>query len=171
MAITLSRIHHVGIIVQDLDRTVAFYNALLGTEPSIRTEVGNSAGLAQQMQVGQAAGDADAKIAFYDVDNTSLEFIEVVRPQQDLHQQPVAQPGAKHLCFQVDDAEEAFAALRAAGHEFHAPVVHFDENQPDLKGVNWAYFEDPDGNVLEIMEDPNKKGVKGAAQKVGLAKG
>ena len=167
MGVTLSRVHHIGIIVKDLDKTIAFYNKLFGMEPDIRTEVNNSPGMAAQFGVDSV----DAKLAFYDVDNTSIEFIEVVQPKESLEQLKVYVPGAKHLCFQVDNAEEVYQEMRSAGYKFEAPVVHYDEKQPKLKGINWAYFTDPDGNILEIMEDPNKQGLKGLAQKVGLANG
>ncbi len=167
MGITLSRVHHVGIIVQDLDRTIAFYNKLFGMEPDIQTEVDNSPGMAQQFGVDSVA----VKLAFYHVDNTSIEFIQVLQPKESLEQLKVYRPGAKHLCFQVDDAEKAYNEMKEAGYNFEAPVVHFDERQPKLKGINWAYFTDPDGNILEIMEDPSKQGLKGMAQKAGLANG
>ena len=173
MPFTLTRIHHVGIIVTDLETSMSFYTKLFGKEPDILTTVDNSKGMAQQIgEPSNESGDVIATMAFYDIDNTSVELIKVAKPEMELEQLHVARPGAKHLCFQVDDIQKAYAEMKAEGYRFKVDCpAHFDEGQPDLKGVSFAYFYDPDGNVLEIMEDPNKKGIHGAAQKIGLAKG
>lgn len=173
MPVTLHRIHHVGLIVTDIERSMAFYNKLLGQEPDILTTVDNSKGMSEQIgEPGMNEGDVVATMAFYDVDNTSIELIEVAKPDKDIEQLHVARPGSKHLCFQVDDVEETYAAMKAEGYTFKVDhPAHYDEGQPKLNGIGFAYFYDPDGNVLEILEDPNKKGLHGLAQKVGLADG
>jgi glyoxylase I family protein len=168
MPFTVARVHHVGLLVTDVERSKAFYTRLLGREPRVDTTVHDSAEFDRQVE----AGGARARVAFYELDNTSVELIEFVAPREpragdgdSLHR-----PGAKHLCFLVDDCDAAYAAMRAEGYDFVAPPCHFGDDQPDLKGVTFAYFRDPDGNVLEILEDPKQKGpLTRAAHAVGLA--
>ena len=171
MPVTMSRVHHVGLIVRDIEASMKFYNKLFGKEPDIRTDVDNSAGLSRQFGVGDEPGDGIGKIAFYQIDNTSVELIEVPKPHTELEQLPVYATGAKHLCFQVEDIEESYDAMVAEGYEFQAAPAFFDENQPKLDGVRFAYFFDPDGNFLEIMQDPGKEGFIGREPRAGLAPG
>ena len=168
MPFTVSRVHHVGLLVTDFDRAKAFYSRLLGKEPTIDTTVHDSAEFDRQVE----AQGARARVAFYDVDNTSVELIEFVAPKGPRAGDGDSphRAGSKHLCFLVDDCDAAYRAMRADGYTFLAPPCHFGGDQPDLKGVTFAYFRDPDGNVLEILEYPKQKGVlAGAAHAVGLA--
>jgi catechol 2,3-dioxygenase-like lactoylglutathione lyase family enzyme len=58
--------------------------------------------------------------------------------------------GASHIAFHVDDIEAKKAELEAKGIEFYSPVNVVDEGV--LAGWRWAYFEDPDGYPLELVE-------------------
>ena len=157
MSLTLSRVHHVGILVTDFDRSLAFYTKLLGKDPKINTVVEGISEFDQQVE----AQNARARVAFFDVDNTSVELIEFTQPKEprasDGDVPHVA--GHKHLCFFVDDCRAAYEELKAEGHDFIAPPCNFGERNQELKNVVFAYFRDPDGNVLEVLEDPNQKGL------------
>jgi catechol 2,3-dioxygenase-like lactoylglutathione lyase family enzyme len=56
--------------------------------------------------------------------------------------------GAAHVCFAVDDVRSAYGALRADGVEF------LSEPHTDAAGTQWVYMRDPDGNVVELIEEP-----------------
>lgn len=168
MPVTLSRVHHVGLLVTDFDRSRAFYDKLLGMEPTISTTVGRSAEFDRQVE----ASGAQARVAFYDVANTSVELIEFLTPKEtpDTRGNVPHVPGSKHLCFLVEDCDAAYREMKADGYDFLAPPCHFGDENPDLKGVIFAYFRDPDGNIVEILEDPKQKGMLSkAAHAVGLS--
>jgi catechol 2,3-dioxygenase-like lactoylglutathione lyase family enzyme len=166
MTVTLSRLHHVGLIVSDLDVAMAFYDKLLDMKPTTRADVDRSAGLARQLQVERAV----ARVAFYEVSGgVAIELIEMREPQEPKVQPQGYVPGSKHVCFLVDDVDATYEAMKAEGYVFHGEPCHFEDETPELKGTKFAYFRDPDGNILEIIEDPNKKGLLAkAAQTVGL---
>ena len=64
----------------------------------------------------------------------------------------------------------AYEELKAKGYDFIAPPCDFGERNQDLEDVVFAYFRDPDGNVLEILEDPMQKGaLRKAAESVELS--
>jgi catechol 2,3-dioxygenase-like lactoylglutathione lyase family enzyme len=163
MPIVLNHVHHVGIFVTDIDKARPFYDKLFGKAPTLQTEVGNSGDFSRMMAAGDKSGDADIVMAFYDLGNTAIELLQTKRPAKPLEQLPVHQAGAKHLCFRVDDAQATYEAMVAEGYDFIAPVCAFTKDQPDLEGVKFAYFRDPDGNILEIMEDTSR-GSRGSAQ-------
>ena len=66
-------LHHVGIIVSDMDRSVSFYGKILDKEQSKDTTISGPA-LWRQTQVD----DAVMRIVFFDFDNggAGLELIE-----------------------------------------------------------------------------------------------
>jgi glyoxylase I family protein len=168
MPLTLSRLHHVGILVTDFDRSRAFYDKLFGMEPTISTTVGRSVEFDRQV----GATGARARVAFYDVANTSVELIEFLEPREEPDRRGNVPhvPGSKHLCFLVEDCDAAYREMKAGGYDFLAPPCHFGDENADLKGVIFAYFRDPDGNIVEILEDPKQKGVLSkAAHAVGLS--
>lgn len=166
MTVTLSRLHHVGMIVSDLDVAMAFYDKLLGTKPTQRADIDKSAGLARQFQVERTV----ARVAFYEVSGgVAVELIEVREPPEAKVQPQAYVPGSKHVCFLVEDVDATYASMKAEGYVFHGEPCHFEDETPELKGMKFAYFRDPDGNILEIIEDPSKKGLLAkAAQSVGL---
>lgn len=155
MPLALSRVHHFGVLVSDMDRSRAFYDRLLGMEPTTTTLIEDMPAFDRMVQ----ADEAVARVTFYELDNTSVELIEFVRPREpraaDGDSPHVA--GSKHMCFLVDDCDAAYREMAAEGYEFTAPPLHFGDRNPDLRNVTAAYFRDPDGNVIEILEDPQQK--------------
>jgi catechol 2,3-dioxygenase-like lactoylglutathione lyase family enzyme len=53
--------------------------------------------------------------------------------------------GLNHIAFKVDEIHDYAAALRQKG-------VRFDTGPVELKDLTVAFFEDPDGNMLELYE-------------------
>lgn len=80
-------------------------------------------------------------IVFFDTGETAIELIEA---------EPDAPAGAfAHLAFQVANCDETYQALREKGIEFHVEPRSFPETNPQ---VRIAFFRDPDGNELELVE-------------------
>ena len=156
MSVMLNKIHHTGFIVSNLDDSLRFYNRLLGQEPKLMGRAQNNPGFDQQTETP----GSDARIAFYEIGDCGLELIEFVSPAVPKDQVSLHTPGSKHLAFQTDDLEKTYAAMQADGYDaFIAPPVHFGSSDGTLDGIVFAYFRDPDGNVLELFEEPGKIGL------------
>jgi glyoxylase I family protein len=54
-------------------------------------------------------------------------------------------PGLRHVALTVSDIDSVYAKLKGAG-------VRFVSEPADLKGVKVAFFEDPDGNYLHLLQ-------------------
>ena len=64
--------------------------------------------------------------------------------------QPVNDPRINHICFEVADLQKEYQRLKAAGISFHYPPQ-------DFGGPKAVYGRDPDGNVFELIELPQKR--------------
>jgi catechol 2,3-dioxygenase-like lactoylglutathione lyase family enzyme len=139
----VKRIDHVSFTVGDVDASASFYEQL-GYR---RTKRFVSAG----PQVDEAAqiDHADMEIQWLEhpAGAPMLELIRYIKhpAERAAHNSKV---GAAHLCLAVEDLLQAYAELSEAGVEFNS------EPNTDDFGMRWVYSRDPDGNVLELVQDP-----------------
>ena len=124
MPIDIDRIDHIVLTVQDVERTIAFYERVLGMEPV--TFAGGRRALAfgrQKLNLHQAGREFEPK---------------ALKPA----------PGAIDLCFVASTAlEEVISTLKEEGVAIiEGPVAKTGALGP-MKSV---YFRDPDGNLIEV---------------------
>jgi catechol 2,3-dioxygenase-like lactoylglutathione lyase family enzyme len=145
---TIQRVHHTGIIVADLERSIAFYHDVLGldfaNEPSPVFDdpaLGRGVGVpgAALRQVTLKAGDHQLELLEY---RAPPSPIDAPMPQNAL--------GSHHVAFHVDDIDARVRELEAKGVRFLSEVNVVDEGV--LAGWRWVYFTDPDGITLELVE-------------------
>ena len=139
----VKRVDHVSFTVGDLDRSVAFYEQF-GFAPEKRYV---SAG--PEVDEGAETAQADMEIQWlkHETDGPMLELIRYMKKDANraAHNSRV---GAAHLCFAIDDVFAAHRTLSEDGVEFLS-APHEDEF-----GVRWVYLRDPDGNAVELIQDP-----------------
>jgi catechol 2,3-dioxygenase-like lactoylglutathione lyase family enzyme len=145
----LAGVHHTGLVVRDLDRSIYFYHDLLGlpfaNEPSPWFE---GPGLDAGVRVPNARL---RQVSLWCGPGAMVELIEYGDLSADMTQPyPNNTLGAGHLCFLVDDVRAAKAELEAKGVEFYTDVNVVDDGP--LAGWRWVYFSDPDGLALELAE-------------------
>ena len=125
-------ISHVAIETSDLEKSMAFYQAVLGLDvfQDERTD-------AQQPQVkGLIAGFA---VELYQRRSPAMHATGDVGSTR-----PCASPC---ITFAIDDAEGAFRRLKETGH-VHAQAI--TEN----RGAKYFFVSDPDGYIFELIEFP-----------------
>jgi len=144
---SITGVHHTGIIVKNLDRSIYFYHDLLGLEfqnepspwfagPELEQGVGVPGGTLRQVCL--VAG------------NDIVELVEYGNTPSDSTPEPQNRVGAMHVALRVDDAAQTRADLVAKGVEFLSEVNTVDEGV--LAGWRWVYFRDPDGITVELVE-------------------
>lgn len=147
---TLELIHHVGLVVKDLDRSIYFYHDILGmqfaNEPTPWFE-------GPELEKGvRVPGGKLRQVSLWVDDRSTLELIEYASPQPSFNGGPVVNNhrGAAHVCFKVADIHAKKKELESHGIEFYTEPNVVDEGP--LAGWRWCYFSDPDGLALELVE-------------------
>jgi catechol 2,3-dioxygenase-like lactoylglutathione lyase family enzyme len=126
--------HHIGLVVSDLARTTAFYEALGFTIAS-----------------DLPSGDASRAIRFLNLGDFQLELFWYAEPSEPL---PVPAPGGKgrlgfrHFALRTDDVYAALAELKASG---LAPADLEVRMVP--AGYKLVFLSDPDGVEIELMQE------------------
>ena len=149
---SLSRIHHLGLTVSDIERSIEFYRDVLGMEvvgrrPSVKTDY-----------VAQQTGypDVELNVASFRISAASQQTLEVVQYMSHAGEpsQPATnQPGTSHLCLLIDDLRAGYEDLTARGVRFKSEPVTITAG-PN-KGGLVVYFYDPDGYTIELFQPVN----------------
>lgn len=137
------RLDHFSFTVGELERSIAFYGRF-GFEPYKRYV---SAGPEVDEGADTERADMDIQWLTHPLGGPMLELIRYVHHEADrsAHNSKV---GAAHLCFCVDDVFGAHRSLKAEGIDF------LSDPHEDEFGVRWVYLRDPDGNAVELIQDP-----------------
>lgn len=134
---------HVTVSVSDRDKSLAFYRDLLGFPYSGRLNYDNKVGLV---------------IDFLDIGNNGIlevfSFTKApVKPSEFIPDD--CQLGMRHFAFKVKSVDQTAARLKKAG-------VQFTLDPTDATGgVRIAFFKDPDGALIEILERELQYDVQG----------
>jgi catechol 2,3-dioxygenase-like lactoylglutathione lyase family enzyme len=137
-------IHHVGITVGDLDRSLAFYRDLLGMRViglSVET-VGSIVGLS-----GASARIADLAAG----GGRILELIDYGSGVVDAPPRGPDAVGSCHVSFEVGDLRAALVRLASAGHSTMGDVTELSPGGV-WQDCTIAYLRDPDGVIVELLE-------------------
>jgi catechol 2,3-dioxygenase-like lactoylglutathione lyase family enzyme len=141
-------IGHTGITVSDLDRSMHFYQAILGFEVSPKVRI---AGPFFETLTGVAG--CVIEVAFARGGGHTIELLRYHSPSgsktSDLR---ACDPGSWHLCLKVQDIERVVRAVRESGYEALSAIQTAVD--PPVTGVRVVYVRDPDGIVLELLEEP-----------------
>ena len=142
-------VHHVGITVSDIERSILFYRDLLGMQLVARRPC------VEEGYVAEQTGYEGVKlsVASFRVRPDSPNSLEVVQYLNHTAQpasMSTNQPGVTHLCLLVDDLAAAYKALSAEGVRFRSAPVQITAG-PN-KGGRVIYLYDPDDYVLEMFQ-------------------
>jgi catechol 2,3-dioxygenase-like lactoylglutathione lyase family enzyme len=145
----VTRLHHTGYTVSNLDRSLAFYRDLLGCEVVA----------AQEKQGGYLADivgypDAHVRMAHLRAPESGhiIELFEYLAPPSEHLRLEPCNVGTAHMAFLVKDLRATHERLLAAGIELYSPPVEIDT------GINAGglalYLRDPDGITMELFQPP-----------------
>jgi catechol 2,3-dioxygenase-like lactoylglutathione lyase family enzyme len=141
---TIQRMEHVGIVVDDLAAATEFFVELgleLLGEGSVEGRwvdriVGLDGVLVENAMVQTPDG------------NGQLELIKFHSPptQGGDRDAPANAPGIRHIAFAVEDIDAALAGLRARGSELVGEVEQYEDS------YRLCYVRGPEGIIVELAE-------------------
>ena len=139
----ITRINHTGLVVREMDRSVAFYRDALGMEVVDTRERNGGA-------IEHLVGYSPCHLKAVDLavgDGSVLELLQYVAPP------PAERPteersalGASHVAFDVVDINGTYEKLlRNGARKLNPPI--------QVAPGKWVcYLQDPDGNWIELIE-------------------
>jgi methylmalonyl-CoA/ethylmalonyl-CoA epimerase len=134
----IKRIHHVAILVEDLEGPLSFWRDALGLEVS---------------HIQDFPAEA-AAIAFLPVAESEVELVRPTSPDSGLARYLEKRgPGMHHLCLEVDDLSGMLAQLQAKGIQ----LINA-EARVGADGRKYAFIhpKSADGVMVELYELPEE---------------
>ncbi len=123
----LKKIDHTAVTISDMERSLKFYTEVLGFKKHQTIEL------------------PDLYIEYLKLGDSLLELFAVKDAAGDPRRQ-MNQVGFQHLCILSDDVDGDAAQLKKKG-------VEFTMEPQGAEGVKKiAFFEDPDGIKIELVE-------------------
>ncbi len=134
----IKRIHHIAILVEDIDKALVFWHDQLGIEPASVAEVPQE----------------NARVAFLPLAGSEIELLQPITLDSGLSRFLQKHgPGLHHLCLEVNDLKGTIAQLRAMG-------VQLINDQPRLgeNGKLYAFIhpKSTQGVLVELYQLPNE---------------
>lgn len=140
------RITQIAVVVSDIEAASAAWAAILGVP--VPAYIVTAPVEASQTEYLGVSTPAQAKLAFFELENITLELIEPMDEPSTWHDQ-LAQhgPSLHHIAFEVDGMGDHVAALAQHG----VPMVQRGE----YEGGRYAYVDGTAqlGVVIELLEN------------------
>ncbi|WP_053227290.1 VOC family protein [Solirubrobacter soli] len=137
-------VHHVGLQVSDLDRAGAFYAAALGARWMVMPLAFEGPGAVQAM----GHEGVKLRLAMLAVGDAMLELFEFTGDEVPDWARRARDARLPHLAVLVEDTDATLTRVEAAGGKRIWPEV-------DRFGrARVIYVQDPDGNVVELLDKP-----------------
>jgi catechol 2,3-dioxygenase-like lactoylglutathione lyase family enzyme len=148
MSILFGEIHHSGLNVSDLDRSLNFYKNILGLEQLFEVQkLGKP--------VEEATKTRGAKTRFTMLKSRRgdaiVELIQYEFPKAKPSELKISDTGAPHWAFSVDNIDEAKKELESKGVKFNGTPIRVQDGP--LNGRAFVYFSDPDGLTLQLFQE------------------
>ena len=141
---TIQRMDHVGIVVDDLAATTEFF-VELGLELQFQGPV-------EGPWVDRVVGLDGVRVEFAFVQTPDghgrLELIKFHAPpsQGGSRHAPANTPGLRHVAFAVEDIDAVVAGLRARGAELVGELERYEDS------YRLCYVRGPEGIIVELAE-------------------
>ena len=124
----------IGIVIRDSEKSLAFYRDLLGCEHTMDMPMPlGGGGVMHRLQ----SGTTTLKLVHFDKVPTAAN------PPGGI----TGAVGLRYFTIWITNLDEAVAAVEAAGHTIVTPIVTV------RPGVRIAIMEDPDGNLVELLQN------------------
>jgi catechol 2,3-dioxygenase-like lactoylglutathione lyase family enzyme len=139
------RVSHIGICVSDWKRSLRFYHDVLGFRYVHELELsGEPRSTLLQLE------DVDFRAIYLEREGVRIALLHYEQPGYVCGQipRPMNQLGLTHLSFRVGDLDAVVRELEEAG-------VHVrEETRIDIPEAKAVFLTDPDGTLIELVQQP-----------------
>lgn len=142
-------LHHTGLTISDLERSLRFWRDGMGMEVLFEQE---KAGGYLEAIVGEHGAHVRMAHLAFGGEGPRIELFQYLAPGGGHHRQRPADLGFVHVCVACDDLDERLERLVAAGGRPFSEPVEIDTGVN--RGGRGVYLRDPDGHVVELFERP-----------------
>ena len=142
-------LHHTGLTVSDLERSLHFWRDAMGMEVLFQQE---KAGGYLEAIVGEPGAHVLMAHLAFGGEGPRIELFQYLAPGGGRHFSRPADQGFAHVCVACDDLGEWLERLIAAGGTPFSEPVEIDTGVN--RGGRGVYLRDPDGHVVELFERP-----------------
>jgi len=155
---TITRVHHAGLTVNNIEKHIDFFQRVLGAELIYVGESPNpEAGIPkEEFEKNTKVKGARLKYAFLRLGDTLFELICYIEPRgREFNTNSHNDVGTPHYAFEVDNMEKAVEELEKKGVKLHTRPFHVKReiSRWGIKGFKFAYFTGPDGELYEVFQE------------------
>ena len=147
----VGRIYHVGLIVSDLDRSIAFYRDILELE--FQGEIFMEGEETDKMFRKE---NCKARVAYLNgskaVEAPPIELIQFIDEDVNKVKSDLFTTSISEVCFYTDDIDSVYKVLIENHVECLSEPQYFDFSSQGFGKSKAFYFKDPDGIILEMMQ-------------------
>lgn len=148
----LKEIMHVGITVSNIENSIKFYRDILGL-----TLKGQALMEGKETDALFAMNNCKVKIAYLNgsdnIISPPIELLEFVNNETIKDKPQLNKISISEICFRVDNIEKVYKHLIDNNVECLSEPQEFDFTAYGFSKSKALYFKDPDGIILELMEN------------------
>ncbi|MFP4289822.1 MAG: methylmalonyl-CoA epimerase [Bacteroidales bacterium] len=134
----LTHIEHIGIAVENLEKSIQYYEEVLGLECYAIEEV----------------ADQKVKTAFFRLGDTKIELLESTDPEGPIGKFIAKKgQGVHHLAFAVDGIEQALTEMKDKGVQL---IDHQPRKGAEKLDIAFLHPRSTGGVLTELCENKNK---------------
>ena len=147
----LKEVMHIGLTVNDLDKSIEFYRDVLGLD-----FIGELVMHGNETDILFGKHNASCKVAYLNGNDNimcpPIELIEFVNKSKEYNRSNLFLPSISEICFRVDNLDAEYKRLVALGVQFLSEPQLFDFTSYGFSKSKAVYFYDINGIILELME-------------------
>lgn len=148
----LNKVCHIGLTVSNLQNSIKFYEDTLGLN-----YIGKITMSGENTETLFNLKNCFARIGYLtcneNITGPSIELIEFVNPKATNVKANLNSISISEICFQVSNIDTIYENLLKKGVEFISPPQYFDFTLDGFSKSKAVYFRDPDGIILELLEE------------------
>lgn len=149
--IDIVQFRHVALIVENLEKMRDFYETVMGFS-FVRSMYIDSEDFRRGIGVpGSSAHGIVLRMQNTDVEIEMFQILPLLTKNKDIS--CTNAPGFRHLAFSVTDLNASYRELIEMGIAFVEKPIFVSEPK-EVAGLGFAYFKDPEGNLIELNQLP-----------------